>query len=103
MKICQDCHQFKNRATNWNNTHGVTTDPLPYISEIVKGHKDLIFEKKGLMEQDGLQVFSGVASVSNGGNSLLGQQWDSLILDLTSQNIILHYNYFIGNENCSGR
>ena len=46
MKICQDCLQFKNRATNWNNTHGVTTDPLPYISEIVKGHKHLIFEKR---------------------------------------------------------
>jgi hypothetical protein len=45
MKICQDCHQLKNRATSWNNTHGVT-DPIPYIDDIVKPHKHLIFEEK---------------------------------------------------------
>ena len=57
MKICQDCLQFKNRATNWNNTHGVTTDPVPYISEIVKGHKHLIFEERRV---DGAGWIGGV-------------------------------------------
>jgi hypothetical protein len=55
-------------------------------------------KKEELMEQDGLQVFFGVASANNGGNSLLGLQWDSLMLDLTFQNIINRYNYFIGDE-----
>jgi len=50
-------------------------------------------KKEELMEQDGLQVFSGVANVNNGGNSLLGLQWDSLMLDLTFQNIIRRYNF----------
>jgi hypothetical protein len=49
-----------------------------------------------------LQVFSGAAIVNNGGNSFLGLQWDSLMLDLTFQNIIRRYNYFIGNESVSG-
>ena len=45
MKICQDCHHFKYRVTYWNNTHGAT-DPTPYIDDIIKPHKHLIFEKR---------------------------------------------------------
>jgi hypothetical protein len=45
VEICEDCHQFNNRAIKWNKTYGVT-DPIPYIDDIVKSHKHLIFEKR---------------------------------------------------------
>jgi len=45
VKICQDCRQFKNRAKSWNYTHGAT-DPFPYIDDMIKLHKHLIFEQR---------------------------------------------------------
>ncbi len=45
MKICQDCQEFKNRTTNWNYTHGAM-DPLPYLDDMIRPHKQLVFEKR---------------------------------------------------------
>ena len=45
MKICQSCQQFKNYATNWKYTHGAM-DPLPYIDDMIKPNKHLIFEER---------------------------------------------------------
>lgn len=45
MKICQDCQQFESRAKTWNYTHGAT-DPLPYIDDMIKPHKHIIFEER---------------------------------------------------------
>jgi len=45
VKICQDCHQFKNRAKKWNYTHGAM-DPLPYIDDIIIPHKHLFFKRR---------------------------------------------------------
>ena len=47
MKICQDCHQFKNRIKEWNYWSGAV-DPLPYIDNVIKPHKHLIFEKRSV-------------------------------------------------------
>jgi len=41
------------------------------------------------MEQGKVHLFSDVASVNNGGNSLLGQRLDSLTLNPIFRNIIL--------------
>ena len=49
MKICKACEQFEKRVKEWNKTYGVI-DPLPYIEDIVKPHKNLIFESR---TQDG--------------------------------------------------
>ena len=43
MKICQACEQFKNRVKEWNYSSGAI-DPLPYIDDMTKAHKHLIFE-----------------------------------------------------------
>jgi hypothetical protein len=43
MTICQECEQFEKRVKKWNGTHGVI-DPLPYLNDMVKPHKHLIFE-----------------------------------------------------------
>ena len=45
VKNCHDCLQIKTRAKNWNYTHGAT-NPIPYIDDIIKPHKHLIFEKR---------------------------------------------------------
>ena len=47
MKICQACEEFKKRVEKWNNTHGAT-DPLPYIDDMIKPHKHLIFDGRRL-------------------------------------------------------
>ena len=43
MKICQDCHQFKHRIKEWNYWSGAV-DPIPYIDNVIKPHKHLMFE-----------------------------------------------------------
>ena len=45
MKICQACEKFKKRVKIWNYIHGAI-DPLPYIDDMIKPHKYLIFEGK---------------------------------------------------------
>ena len=47
MKNCKDCQQLKNRTTNWNYTHGAM-DPLPYLDDMIRPHKQLIFEKRSV-------------------------------------------------------
>ena len=49
MTTCQECEQFEKRVKEWNGTHGVI-DPLPYLSDMVKPHKHLIYEGR---RQDG--------------------------------------------------
>ena len=49
MTICKECEQFEKRVKEWNGTHGFI-DPLPYIDEMVRSHKHLIFESR---TQDG--------------------------------------------------
>jgi hypothetical protein len=43
MGICQECEEFEKRVKKWNFTHGAV-DPLPYIEDMIKPHKYLIFE-----------------------------------------------------------
>jgi hypothetical protein len=43
MKICQACEKFEERVKKWNDLHGAI-DPLPYIDDMIKPHKYLIFE-----------------------------------------------------------
>jgi len=43
MEICQACEEFEKRVRKWNYTHGAV-DPLPYIEDMIKPHKHLIFE-----------------------------------------------------------
>ena len=43
MKICEACEQFKNRVKEWNYW-SCDIDPLPYIDDMIKPHKNLIFE-----------------------------------------------------------
>ena len=47
------------------------------------------------MEQGKAHLFSDVASVNNGGNSLLGQRLDSLMLNPIFRNIIRRYKNFM--------
>jgi len=49
MTICQECEQFEKRVKEWNGTNGVI-DPLPYLSDMIKPHKHLIYEGR---RQDG--------------------------------------------------
>jgi hypothetical protein len=60
MKICEACEQFERRVKEWNYTHGVT-DPLPYIDEMIKPHKHLIFEGRSI---DGAGAFFSIIQVS---------------------------------------
>jgi len=46
MNICTACEQFRCRVKQWNRIHGAT-DPLPYIDEMIKPHKQLFLEKRG--------------------------------------------------------
>jgi hypothetical protein len=43
VKICKACDQFKNRVKEWNYSSGAI-DPLPYIDDMLKSSKHLIFE-----------------------------------------------------------
>ena len=43
MNICEACEQFKKRIKEWNYRSGAI-DPLPYIDNVIKPHKHLIFE-----------------------------------------------------------
>ena len=43
MEICQACEEFEKRVKKWNFTHGAV-DPLPYIEDMIRPHKHLIFE-----------------------------------------------------------
>lgn len=43
MKICEACEQFKKRVKEWNYWSGAI-DPLPYIDDMIRPHKHLIFE-----------------------------------------------------------
>ena len=43
VKICESCDQFEKRVKEWNYWSGAI-DPLPYIDDMIKPHKHLIFE-----------------------------------------------------------
>jgi hypothetical protein len=43
MKICEACEHFKKRVKEWNYSSGAI-DPLPYLDDMTKPHKHLIFE-----------------------------------------------------------
>ena len=43
MNICEPCEQFKTRVKEWNYCSGAI-DPLPYIDDVIKPHKHLMFE-----------------------------------------------------------
>lgn len=43
VKICEACDHFKKRVKEWNYSSGAI-DPLPYIDNMTKPHKHLIFE-----------------------------------------------------------
>ena len=45
VSICKPCEQFKNRIKEWNYWSGAV-DPLPYIDNVIKPHKHLMFEGK---------------------------------------------------------
>jgi hypothetical protein len=45
VNICDACEQFKMRIKEWNFWSGAI-DPLPHIDDMIKPHKNLIFEKK---------------------------------------------------------
>lgn len=47
MNICDPCEQFESRVKQWNHTHGVT-DPFPYVNEMFKNHKRLLFEERSV-------------------------------------------------------
>jgi len=48
LNICEPCEQFESHVRQWNNAHGATSDPLLYIGEIIKSHKHLSFEERGI-------------------------------------------------------
>lgn len=41
--MCKSCKQFKERIKEWNYWSS-SIDPLPYIDDMIKPHKHLIFE-----------------------------------------------------------
>jgi hypothetical protein len=43
MNICEACEQFKKRIKEWNYCNGAV-DPLPYIDNVIRPHKHLMFE-----------------------------------------------------------
>jgi hypothetical protein len=43
VNICEACEQFRKRVKEWNYCSGAI-DPLPYIDDMIKPHKHLIFE-----------------------------------------------------------
>jgi len=43
MKICEACEHFKKRVKEWNYSSGAI-DILPYLDDMTKPHKHLIFE-----------------------------------------------------------
>ncbi|HSQ83871.1 MAG TPA: PilZ domain-containing protein [Desulfobacterales bacterium] len=43
MNICEACEQFKKRTKEWNYCNGAI-DPLPYLDNLIKPHKHLVFE-----------------------------------------------------------
>lgn len=43
MNFCKPCKQFQERIKEWNYCSGAI-DPLPYIDDMIKPHKHLIFE-----------------------------------------------------------
>jgi len=43
MNICEACEQFKYRIKEWNFWSGAV-DPLPYIDNVIKPHRHLMFE-----------------------------------------------------------
>ena len=43
MNICEACEQFKKRTKEWNHCNGAI-DPLPYLDNLIKPHKHLMFE-----------------------------------------------------------
>ena len=43
MNICEACEQFKKRTKEWNYSNGAI-DPLPYLDNLIKPHKHLVFE-----------------------------------------------------------
>jgi hypothetical protein len=43
VKTCESCQQFKNRVKEWNYWSGAI-DPLPYVDDMIKPHKHLIFD-----------------------------------------------------------
>jgi len=43
VNICEPCEQFKKRVKEWNYWSSAI-DPLPYIDDMIKPHKHLIFE-----------------------------------------------------------
>jgi hypothetical protein len=43
VETCEACEQFKNRVKEWNYWC-CAIDPLPYINDMIKPHKHLIFE-----------------------------------------------------------
>ena len=45
MNICEACEQFKKRTKEWNYSNGAI-DPLPYLDNLIKPHKHLMFEGK---------------------------------------------------------
>jgi hypothetical protein len=47
VNTCEACEQFKKRIKEWNYWSGAI-DPTPYINEMIKPHKYLIFEGRRL-------------------------------------------------------
>jgi hypothetical protein len=43
VNICEACEQFKKRTKEWNYCNGAI-DPLPYLDNLIKPHKHLMFE-----------------------------------------------------------
>jgi hypothetical protein len=43
VNICEACEQFKKRTKEWNYSNGAI-DPLPYLDNLIKPHKHLVFE-----------------------------------------------------------
>lgn len=52
VKTCEPCGQFKKRVKEWNYWSGAV-DPLPYIDDMIKPHKNLIFEGRRSDESGG--------------------------------------------------
>jgi hypothetical protein len=45
VNICEACEQFKNRIKEWNYWSSAV-DPLPYIDNVIRPHKHLMFEER---------------------------------------------------------
>lgn len=45
MNICKPCEKFESGVNQWKYIHGFA-DPLPYISEMIKSHEQLLFEER---------------------------------------------------------